>query len=495
MNTYIREAYLQLPEVSRENIRRQFAGSPKMLLLLDFLAHAKQKSFSVHEAVAFIYPEENGTTSFNVLRNRFFKLRKKLAEAIESGVSENAGTAVVLLPLEEEYFRCRTLIQNNFFLTARQRLEQLISTCWERNIFELLPDALSQVIFCSAQLNMLDDNPRHYRELQEAAALLQALHRQRLYARQAQEAAMKQGFRQARKFVNKMQPAAKKYRKYPRFNLYYQFTAFTLGAGTFGSDFRVLPRHQKRVQEITRRHPEMPVAFYEAHSPELIRYMMATSEAMFAYRRSDAETCYQCMLEAWNIAAQVPGLRVRKSELHYSNRIAIEIASGRYHEALKTADDMLLFLKDQKDERNRLMGYAKTMLTYTFAFPKLKPANPGFLVQKVKELLRLLQKQKPKSLFYNEILLTLVVFLIQNDQLAEAATISATAAFSEALKEDDMLVHADLVVYAHQKKTALTAAAIRKKAESQYSKAQDINKSAAIKRALVLLDFLEKRKK
>jgi hypothetical protein len=492
MNTYIREAYLQLPEVSRENIRRQFAGSPKMLLLLDFLAHVKQKNFSVHEAVAFIYPEETDKTTFNVLRNRFFKLRKKLAETLESGVSENAGTDVVLLPLEEEYFRCRTLIQNSFFAEARQRLEQLISTCWERNIFELLPDAISQVIFCSAPLNMFGDNPRYYRELKESAMLLNALHLQRLFARQAYEATAVYGYKKASEHVLKMQPVAKQYSKYPRFELYYHFTAFTLGVSTHGNDFRALARHQKRVKELTALHPDMPVGFYEQHSSEVIHYMMSTAEGMHAYQRGDLESSYQSLVESWKLAELVPGLRVRKSESQFANRIAIEIATGRYTEALKTADDMLGFLKDQKDKQKRLRAYGEMLLVYSYAFPKLVPYNPAFLADKVKDLFRLIRENK--TLYYNELLISFGVFLLQNNFTAEAIRLARQPEFAEALKQEAMLVYGDIFAFAAKRKPTVTAKEIRKKTEQQVAKVRDISKTASLERALRLLAFLEKQK-
>lgn len=493
MNNFIRESYLRLPEVSRQNIRRHFSDSPKMMLLLDFLEHVKQKNFSVHEAVAAVYGEEEQTESFHVLRNRFFKLRKKLAQALETGIESNPVSDVLLLPLEEEYFRCRTLIQNTFFNDARNRLEQLIRTCWEKNVFELLPDALSQIIFCSAPLNSFSDNPRYYKELKEASALLNAVHMQRLYARQAYEATALYGYKKAREYVSKMQPIAKQYSKYPRFELYYQFTAFTLGASTHGNDFRVLARHQKRVHELTALHPDIPVGFYEPHSSELIRYMMANAEGMYAYLRGDIENCYQHMLESWKIAEQVPGLRVRKSDSQYSNRVAIEIATGRYHDALKTADEMLRFLKDQKDEKKRLKAYGEMLLTYTYAFPKLRPPNPEFLIQKTAELLRLFRKTK--SLYYNELLLAHVVFLLQNGYPAEAQKLFRLPEFPEALKQEDMLVYGEIITFAIKKKTTLRAADIRKKLESNYSNLRDVSKTASLQRGLRLLDFLEEQKK
>ncbi|TND01738.1 MAG: hypothetical protein FD123_4224 [Bacteroidetes bacterium] len=498
MNNYIRESFLKLPAVSREQLRRQFSGSPVMLRLLDLLEHSTEKKFGVHEAVGYIYKEEQDEGNFEVLRNRFFKLRKKLIEALESrsgtpaGEKESGAAGFQLLPLEQEYYRCRTLVQDNHFQEARKRLEKLMEECWKKNIFELLPDAINQVIFCNFTLNVFRDNEKLYKQLEEASVLLNSLNQQRICARKAYDQAARFGYDKARPHVARMKTIALQHKNFPRFEIYYQFTAFTLGTSSYGNDVRVLARHQNRIRELMIKYPDIPSAFYEAQSAELMQYYMLNAEGFYAFQRGDIEECYRCFVESWNISEHTPGFRIRRSDSQYANRVVIEIATGRFREALKTAEEMLEFLKDQKEAEKRLKAYSEMLQVYTFAYPDLVPPNPEFLLGKVDEYLR--HQKEEKSMHYGQTLMMKAVFLLQSGKLKEALKVSKLPDFRKALEHEQVSVYLEIFDYAAGSRDKVKAQAIRKKIEQAYMKSREASVTLTLKRALVLMDVLEGKK-
>lgn len=491
MNTYIRETYQQLPEISRNALRRQFSDSPKMLLLLDFLGQLRNKNFSLHEAVDFIYGGDDKTETFDVLRNRFFKLRKKLAQALESGGGSGSPAGdLQLLPLEEEYYRCRLLIQQSFLEEAQRRLQLLIEKMREQNIFELLPDAISMLIFSKIPQKITPDNIKLYNDLEEAADLQRALHQMRLYARKAHEGVTHYGYQEVRALIAKMKPVARQYAKYPRFEMYYHFTAFMLGTSSYGHDLRALGRHQKRIRELTAKYPDIPVVFYEAHARELDRFVLTSAECGYAYLRGDTEAAYKAVSECIHIVETTPGLRIRKSAGLYLNKSILETVTGRYAEALKSAETLLAMQKDEPEE-HRLRAYAVMASIYSFATPKLKPADPDFLVRKVKSFLRIIQQSAP--VLYNETLFNFAAFLALHGYIREACRYAALPAFAEAVKQENMLVYNAVFACFKNKTTAAQIADIRKKVDKQFGSTRDPRIATYLLRARVLLDTAAKQ--
>lgn len=495
MNNLIREEYLRLPVVTRQQLQREFSDSPKMLRLLRLLEQSADKKFGVHEAVSYVYEDEEKKESFEVLRNRFFKLRKKLAEALErkgSGTEEGEVSGINLLPLEQEYYRCRALIQNNHYQEARRRLEKLASECWRMNIFELLPDTINQLIYCNFALNVFRDNKSLYKQFEDASALLAALNEQRLCARKAYEQVATHGYIRARPFVGRMKVIAQQHKNYPRFEMYYQFSAFTLGTGTYGNDVRVLARHYNRIRELIQRHPDIPPAFYEQHAAEMIQYYLHTAQGFYAFQRGDVEECYRCFMESWNIAEATPGFRIKKSDSQYSNRITIEIATGRFSEALATAEELLEFLKDQKEEERRLKAYAEMVQVYTYAYPKLKPASPEFLLRKMDEYLKVLKSDKDPM--YGRQLGMKAVLLLHLGEIKQAVKIGLQPEAIAGFEAQRVPVYTEIFRMAGRHHTPAELQALRKKIEVDYGKSKDAGTTYTLKRALVLVDQLAKNK-
>jgi|GEM_PF-3412301 len=485
MNNFIREEYQRLPQVSREQLRRQFTGSPKMLRLLDLLEQPKK--FGTYEAVHHVYEED--TEAFEVLRNRYFKLRKKLAEVLEQGGGgEAADAGVSLMPLEQEFYRCRTLVQNNHFQEARRRLEKLVSECWERNIFELLPDALNQMLFCNFAMNIFRDNKRVYDQLAEANSLLNSLNEQRLSARRAYEETLLSGYEKARPFVARLKTIALQHKNYPRFELYYQFTAFTLGTGSRGNDVRVLARHWNRVQELLKKYPDVPAAFYEPHSVEMMQSYLYTAQGFYAFQRGDVEECHRCFMLSWDIHDRTPGLRIRRTDSQFVNRIAIEVATGRFREALQTAEQMLEFFKDQREEEKRLKAYAEMVQVYTYAWPQLKPHNAEFLLGKLDEYIKVQRRDNLPTYGLNIGLKA--VFLLQLGEPAKAARLGRMPETREGFERTQVPVYNEIFDLAGKKASPEKVEELRKNIQQLYGKAKEAGLIYALKRALALVDLL-----
>src|ERR1041385_5871622 len=181
MNSLLQNRYNELGKEEIFLLRKRISDSPRALLLFDFLEKRKEKKINTNDAVDFIY--KGDSEKFEVVRNRFFKLRKQVIDLINDSGKSSSANGMLLLPLEEKLYRCRQLISENHFQLAKNELRQLIAECREANIFEILPEAIGQLIYCNMAMNVLKENEKLLTELNEASSLLNDLRQMQVLSR------------------------------------------------------------------------------------------------------------------------------------------------------------------------------------------------------------------------------------------------------------------------------------------------------------------------
>jgi hypothetical protein len=390
MNQLLQNRYNELGREEIFQLRHRLADSPRALLLLDLLEKKRDKKINLIDAVEFIYKDEK--ENFETLRNRFFKLRKQTIELFSKTGETTSSNGIVLLPLEEKLYRCRHLISQNHFQLAKVELRQLIQECRKLNIFEILPEALSQMIYCNMAMNALKENERFINELTDASELLNDLRHLQALSRKVYILVLSRQYSKVSVVLRQMRRLAITRAAFPRFRMFYHFTVvgYTVGVPAFSN--KAHARHLTSVKRLLEKNPGMPVGYYEPNGTAIMQFYLLMADGTHLYMKGDIAGAYNLFKDSWEIMERTPNLRSRKSESFFSNRIAIEVATGRYREALKTAEDLIDFQKEQRQEEKRLKGFAEMAMVYTYAWPVLKCPNPEFLMNQLKTYVTLLKR-------------------------------------------------------------------------------------------------------
>jgi hypothetical protein len=396
MNQLLQNRYNELGSEEITQLRHRLKDSPKALKLIDLLENRRKRKINTVDAVEFLYGDSEET--FEVLRNRFFKLRKQLLGLMETRGNKGNGNSVQLLPLEEKLYRSRQLIAENHFQLARTELRALAAECKKLNVFEVLPEAINQLIYCNLAMNLLHENDHLVDELTEASALLDEFRQMQALSRKAYLSAIARNQKNITKATQQMRRITIRRAAYPRFKILYHFTVFSYWAGVPGATTKSSARHLTALKKLTEKHPGMPAGYYEPNAPALMQFYLLMGEGTHLFMKGNINGCYELFRDAWEIQERTPNLRIRRSESHYLNRAAIEIATGRYRDALKTAEDLIEFQKEQRQEEKRLKGYAEIAVIYSYAWPTLKCPNPEFIAGQLKTLASVMRRNNSPGL-------------------------------------------------------------------------------------------------
>jgi hypothetical protein len=164
MNSLLVDTYKKLSETQKTELHQRHKDSLVMLRLHDYLGQLTTADFKTSDAVTYVY--KGSHEDYRVLENRYFKLRKKLIDDMQS----LSGTSTPQqLPEEEAMLnQCKYLLTLGDKKEAYKKLTALEATCWERNIFELLPAILDTIIFCNQAFNELAKNKDAYKRMEKA---------------------------------------------------------------------------------------------------------------------------------------------------------------------------------------------------------------------------------------------------------------------------------------------------------------------------------------
>jgi tetratricopeptide (TPR) repeat protein len=490
MNQLLQNRYNDLGSDEIFQLRHKLADSPRALLLLDLLEKRRDKKINISDAVDFIY--KNESENFETLRNRFFKLRKQVIGYIADNGGTKTTGGFTLLPLEETLYKSRQLISENHFQLAKVELKQLITECRRLNIFELLPDALSLLTYCNMAMNVLKENDKLLDEISDASLLLNDLRHAQASSRKIYQCVLSKQYAAIPSILRQLRRLAIVRAGFPRFRLLYHFTVVGYTIGIPGFSTRAHARHLGALKKLIAGYPGMPAGYYEPNAATLMQFYLLMAEGNHLFMKGDVAASYNYFRESWEIMERTPNLRIRKADSYFSNRIAIEIATGRFREALKTAEDLIEFQKEQRQEEKRLKGYAEMAAIYSYSFPSMKCPNPDFLMSQLKSYVSILRKNESPLL--GDGLSTLAIFCFMNGEWKAANKLMQEEATQTIFKKMNLDIYNKVLIMTPAT-PADKIAELKIVIEKQLHKAVSTDMVFAIRRALNLLLFLEENRK
>ena len=301
MNNILLETYRNLPEIQRTGLKKKYADSPIGIKMLQFLTTCSGTDFKTQDAVKAVYKNDD-SVAYNVLENRFFKLRKKISDDINN----LAGSERLQLQAEEEAIlgECKYLISTGEKKEAMKKLAELEKLCWERNIFELLPAIIDNLIFCNQSFNMIEKNKELYRKMEEANALLYDINRVNTLSRQVYDVFITRGLTHAKPQFNSLKELAEKNKKYPRFIMCYHYMSmyYKASAPEYFKNMQVVSRHLTEFKKLYAVYPQMPMMNYRANYSKHFHFHFNQVTALFHNTRCEFEEAYQCVKKMWELA-------------------------------------------------------------------------------------------------------------------------------------------------------------------------------------------------
>lgn len=487
MNNVLQSGYDLLRTEEKRDLRQRLAGSPRAILLLDFLEERKGKKFNTVDAVNTVYSDARDE-DFSTLRNRFFKLRKHIIATLEQN-SAGAVSGVSLLPLEEELYRCRQMIGQNHFGQACKELKALIAECRQLNVFELLPEAYNQLVYANLALNNFKEHERNLRDLEEASKLLDDMRSMQITSRRVYLGAVTRNSNEVTKHLQAMRRVVLRRSAFPRFELFYHFVVVTNSPSVPGYySGKGHARHLAALKKLIAKYPGMPSGHYEPNGAALMQYYLLVADGSYQFMRGDVHACYNLFKESWEIMERIPNLKLRKSESNFRNRISIEVATGRFRDAVKSAHDLIEFQKEHKNEEKRMNGYAELATVYSYAYPMLKCPDPDFLARQLKAFTALLKRGNPVQV--GEGLSTQAVFAFINKDWKLANSIAVQKPVQDLFSSLDMGVYNELLVLSPASDMA-TVKELKKRIHGLLDKSFTSDRVYSFKRALSLLSIVE----
>lgn len=404
MDKQLYDKYKQLESLARDEVRYKFKDSPVGLRLLEFLDKCTNRNFHHREAVAFLYREEEEKVDFTVLRNRYFKLRKKVLEELAEG-NKSAPPDDLLTWEENQLYLYRQSLSANHRETFKQ-LASLEKHCRERNIFELLPVIIDQMIFCNHALTRLEDNEALHQRYETALMLQHDMGRMLNLGRQVYEINFKKGIKYAGPQLNEMHRIAIKNKEYPRFMLCYHYVSmyYKLGSKDYLENMQVISRHFAAFKKLTAAHPQVPFLKYGLNYAKYQRYHISEFKVFYHYNKCEFEEGYKAAKELWDMVFGTDSIyAAHRTDTVYYNMVRIATAAGRYAEAFEKAEMWLEYLKDNSQNDLTRNAYSQMAYVYVEGYPSTRNANAAFFTRKLDEHIKALKKEGNTN-FYGEAL-------------------------------------------------------------------------------------------
>ncbi len=406
--------------MEQAELRHRYKDSPVGLRLIEFLATSTKEDFKTNDAVTFIYKGDK--EEYSVLENRYFKLRKKIYDELQQLRAQKGG---VPLPEEEDMLNhCKEMIAAGDKKEAYKLLVELEKTCWERNIFELLPSVLDNMIFCNQATNDREKNAALYPLLEKAIELQYDLNRAIMNIRKIYEIAISTGPAQSKKLLQTLKDFAEKNSKYPRFAMYYHYVSvsYKLSSMEYTQNMQVISRHLAEFKKLYAKHPLIPVIIYKANHAKLFHYHFSQITTFIHTNKLEFEEAYESVKEMWALANSSDSLfRSYRSDSLYFNLFTLQCMTRRYKGAYDTCELYSAFLRDEKRlDRISFMNTMKCLL-YVTAYPQTFKMDVPYLHEQVDEYIKMARKAENIQIPFVQAMLFKAEMYLLNDNVKQAA--------------------------------------------------------------------------
>ena len=396
MNKKLLELLRRLDDERIVSLKERFENSPLMIRFLDFLLELDGKNFKSREAVKTLYVADQGEFPFEILQNRYFKLRKKLLEAIEEVEDPVPREAVLLTTHELLFYEARKHIASNEIKEATQILSKLKDYCYRINLFEMIPEVLNKLIYCNRVFHLLKEEEKLLGEMEKAIILQHAWQKLDWHFKVAfKNRYYSIGYETVKADIQKIRLIAEKYSEWPRFKLAYHYVAFSLGASFGGNKQHAISRHFNRLKELRESNPQMPLFDTGPNYEIKAANMLKSVESMFYWRIKQFDKAYAAMLEGWEITQKHKDVFPALSAAQYNNRMTLEIRTGRFSEAKKTVKDLIDFLKENKIHDKLPDAYADMAFIQVMMWPEVPFQNMEYMMRNVQKALEESRKHGP----------------------------------------------------------------------------------------------------
>ncbi|MBC7863399.1 MAG: hypothetical protein IAF38_10520, partial [Bacteroidia bacterium] len=283
----------------------------------------------------------------------------------------------------------------------------LEKSCWEKNIFELLPSIIDNLIFCNQLLNKLERNVALYKRMEDALELQADIYRVISLARKIYEINFRKGISFAKNELAVMKDISLRHRDYPRFDLCYHHVSlyYKLGSSDYIEDMQVISRHFGQLRELIKKYPHLPIVSYRRNY-QLYQHMHYRQMTVFYhYNRCEFEDAYKMMKEFWdNVTARPDVYAMYRSESFFFNMFNCTRSTLRFTEADKIVDAYASFLKENKNSSKLVYAYTQKAMLYTEAWPNALGMQTDFLKQKLDEYLKQVKDDNNVQTGYGEAL-------------------------------------------------------------------------------------------
>jgi len=279
MNEELYFLYRDLSKTQKSYIAELFNNSPKLLRLIDVIRD-KERDFTTLYAVRYIYEEEFKETDFQVLTNRFYKLRKELKDWL---LAQLKDSPVCFTEEERELTYLRQLVISNEYAFALPHLEKLEKRCWELNLFELLPLLQELLLRCVQSTRRVDAKKQ-----EEMLEKYELAHRLFMVLSKVKAVGFKSlNTGELKDTIEYVRNIIKPYSAYPRFKMLYHYIAFSRGSNNPTMKGQILVRHLNQYKKLREEYPDIPVTFYQRHYKEKNRLYFSIFESIFRANRNE----------------------------------------------------------------------------------------------------------------------------------------------------------------------------------------------------------------
>ncbi|MBN8702098.1 MAG: hypothetical protein J0M08_03480 [Bacteroidetes bacterium] len=378
-NKELQHLYNSLTPGQKNILKSKLSDSPKLQELVLLLESGK---YSTTSAVSTIY-KDDADLEFNVLKNRFFKLKAKLISLLE-----DLETTSDKETLPEEELELQELETKLYDLENQEktllRLEQLKKKCWERNIFELPPRIIMNVMQLRANMRLphVEENAIEFEKASHLLYTLNGCYKLFLSIRNNKKST------QTELRLEQLRQIHQKNKEYHRFSLIYNETCLRF---KIEKQRGLLQRqYQTHFQNFTKTfntNPKTPIYqyFYQHEKYSVVNLLYWS----MVYHFNKGE-----MLESVNNAIRISELLHKNVYLskHFFSKLVLDwpiyvlLNNDKYQESIKFLN---LYRTAYSNQKSILFDYTVLLtesLIYTHSFPKINHSNPNELFHKLNEL-------------------------------------------------------------------------------------------------------------
>jgi hypothetical protein len=485
-NILLKETFSKLSSLEKERFVIAYKNSPLVLKLIEFIEKQKESNFNTRNCIQHVYGADTNAADYKVIENRFFKLRKKLIDALENKTEKKQTN----IPEEELELRaCIDLFNEGQKDLAYKRLETLESICWKKNIFELLPRIIDRLIFCNQTFNTLEKNTALYKR-NDTAIKLSALTQQVLKnVRRIYEINYLKGISAADNELRFIKKIADKYRQYPRFSFIYHYVSlyYKLGSNEYIDKMDVLGKHHSALKKIYQTSGKYTV-FYLPNYEYYQEIHLKEISMFYYYNRCQFEEAYR---ESNELKKFINKNQAAKAESFFYNAFRSELAAEHYTDAQQTVDEYAEVLRKNNQSEKLPFVYTLQMMLYVYAYPKVNPNNIPYMENMFEQYIKWSRENKNLLVPTEEALIIKTGYNYINGRFAENLKIiknDTLAPFFEKKELYDAFVEFN-TLFASKEKNTSELAKLKDKLKTLQFKVLTPNSVLLLKR---MIGFLNK---